>query len=78
MTYGYSRHIVTANKKADDSLIGVALGRLCIAKNVPVTDVASRLTVSRQTVYNWFTGKHQPSSITATHITAYFKALAEQ
>jgi DNA-binding transcriptional regulator YiaG len=27
---------------------------------VPVAEVASQLGVTRQTVYNWFTGVHEP------------------
>jgi hypothetical protein len=55
MKYGYSLRIADLNKKADGSLLGVKLGRLCIKNNVPVVEVATLLKVSRQTVYNWFT-----------------------
>ena len=49
------------NKQADGSLSGVKLGRVCIRKEVPVAEVALQLGVSRQTVYNWFTGAHEPN-----------------
>ena len=54
MQYGYSLRIADLNKKADGTLLGVKLGRLCIKNNVPVVEVSTLLKVSRQTVYNWF------------------------
>ena len=60
MAYGYSQQTIEANKKADDSMLGVALGRACIAKNISVTFVAAKLGVSRATVYSWFEGKYSP------------------
>lgn len=61
MTYGYSQSIVAANKRASTKLLGVALGRLCIANDVPVRMIAEHIGVSRQTIYNWFEGRHEPS-----------------
>ena len=60
MSYGYSTRIVALNKQASRKLLGVQLGRVCIAQGVSVADVASRLVVSRQTVYHWFTGATNP------------------
>ena len=60
MSYGYSQRLIEANKLAGDSL-GVALGRLCIERNIPVNTVAEYLGVSRATIYNWFWGTHSPS-----------------
>jgi hypothetical protein len=54
MKYGYSLRIADLNKKADGSLLGVKLGRVCVKNNVPVVEVSTKLGVSRQTVYNWF------------------------
>jgi len=61
MSYGYTTRIDSLNQEADQSLLGVRLGRVCIDYDVPVTEVASQLGVSRQTIYNWFTGIHEPS-----------------
>ena len=58
---GYTTRLVSLNKEADESLLGVRLGRVCIDYDVPVTEVASQLDVSRQTVYNWFMGIHEPN-----------------
>jgi DNA-binding XRE family transcriptional regulator len=60
MSDGYSNRLVQLNNKADQSLLGVRLGRVCIEHDVPVSTVASELGVSRQTVYNWFCGVSTP------------------
>lgn len=61
MSYGYSTRIDSLNQEADQSLLGVRLGRVCIDYDVPAAEVASQLGVSRQTVYNWFVGTHEPN-----------------
>lgn len=73
MTYGYSSILVERNKKANRRLLGVALGRKCIAHNIPVADIAKELGVSRMTVYNWFVGAHEPQAFYAAAITEYLK-----
>lgn len=60
MSYGYSARVIEINKQADDSRLGVALGRHCIALDIPVTTVSQRMGVSKQTVYNWFMGLYDP------------------
>jgi len=60
MSHGYSQSLVEANKKADTKSPGVALGRVCIAHNISVSEVADYLGVSRMTIYNWFEGTHVP------------------
>jgi DNA invertase Pin-like site-specific DNA recombinase len=60
MSYGYSSRLIEANKKADASHLGVYLGRKCIKHDIPVTQIAKQLGVSRMTVYNWFVGLHTP------------------
>jgi len=57
---GYSRKFVAANKCADPFHVGVQLGRICIERDIPITDVAQYLKVSRQTIYLWFLGKSKP------------------
>lgn len=61
MSYGYTRRLDSLNKQADGSLLGVKLGRVCIKREVPAAQIASQLGVSRQTVYNWFIGLHEPN-----------------
>jgi hypothetical protein len=72
---GYSRKFAEANKKADQSHIGVQLGRICIAKDIPVPDVAEYLEVSRQAVYMWFLGKSFPHPIMRETIKELIKSL---
>lgn len=60
MTYGYSARTIHFNKQADKTRLGVALGRASIELGIPVADLAGTLGVSRQTVYNWFIGIHEP------------------
>jgi transcriptional regulator with XRE-family HTH domain len=77
MTRGYSQYTVDLNKSADKRQVGVALGRLCIAKRVPVAQIAERFGVSRQTVYNWFAGVHEPSQELLRPILTYIKTLTK-
>lgn len=57
---GYSYDLVRRIRSADPMHIGVKLGCLCIDKNIPVTEVAKDLRVSRLTIYSWFTGTYYP------------------
>jgi hypothetical protein len=75
MSYGYSSMLVERNKKADRRHLGVALGRKCIALNIPVTDIAEQLGVSRMTIYNWFVGLHEPQENYVSAITEFLKKL---
>jgi transcriptional regulator with XRE-family HTH domain len=75
MTYGYSQSTVAANKRASNKLLGVALGRLCIANDIPVSLIAERVGVSRQTIYNWFEGKHEPNRSTVLAIEKLIDSL---
>lgn len=52
----YSQKIEEAVTKTPKSL-GNQLGRWAIYHDFPVTKIAKTLGVTRQTVYNWFTGK---------------------
>lgn len=58
---GYSQSIIEANQSAAPG-VGVALGALLIAVKYPVTQAAKDLEVSRQTVYDWISGKAKPTS----------------
>jgi hypothetical protein len=76
MSYGYSVRWAELNAHADDELLGVKLGRVCIHNDVPVAVVASRLRVSRQTVYNWFSGAYSPKPASVKAITALITSLS--
>lgn len=66
MSYGYSARLIGLNKKADKKRLGVRLGKRCIELDIPVADVAIHMGVSRQTVYNWFSGVHDPKGLCVT------------
>tara|TARA_R110000824_G_scaffold9154_3_gene41183 strand:+ start:1084 stop:1317 length:234 start_codon:yes stop_codon:yes gene_type:complete len=68
MSYGYSLKLIELNKASDKELLGVYLGAVCIKNDVSVAEVAQKLKVSRQAVYNWFTGVSNPNVQTAIKI----------
>jgi len=70
---GYSLRLVKANQAADSRKIGVVLGRYCIAKDIPVADIADSFDVSRMAVYSWFTGTSEPHRTKAEQIAAMLK-----
>lgn len=56
MPTGYSLLTVDAIRRADQRLLGVQLGQICVKRDIPVVDVSEFFGVSRMTVYNWFKG----------------------
>lgn len=76
MTYGYSQQTILANKSASKRSLGVTLGRACIARGVPVSTVARKFKVSRQTVYNWFRGTHEPKPEMVRAVESFIASLA--
>lgn len=74
---GYTLAIVNKNAEADQSKIGVQLGRICIQKNVPVQTVASYFGMTRAGIYYWFCGEREPRKVNAKEIEDFIKTLAE-
>jgi hypothetical protein len=74
MSNGYSAKLIQLNRKASKKGLGVALGRVCIAVDYPVSSIATQLGVSRQTVYNWFVGLYEPKNH-APNVVAMIKKL---
>ena len=70
---GYSQQILLSNRSANPKNVGVQLGRFCINRQIPVTDVMEFFGVSKQTVYNWFIGTHQPNQLLAKAIAKYLE-----
>ena len=54
---GYSTLTAREIREANQSLLGVKWGVICLDRDIPVTDVAEFFGVSRVTVYSWFRGK---------------------
>ena len=75
MSGGYSLRIQEANAKASKHKLGVRLGRLCIAEDIPVAVVAKCTGVTRQTVYNWFCGTSAPHGSATALIASYMASL---
>jgi len=71
MSQGYSLRLRDLNRRAPSKSLGVRLGKVCIKHDVPVTVVAKRMGVTRQTVYNWFAGATNPQPALATLIESY-------
>ena len=75
MNNRYSLNIVLANQEADQTRLGVKLGKKCIKLGVSVANIAVYLGVSRQTVYNWFIGAYDPKADVAIEITELLRKL---
>ncbi len=75
MNNRYSLNIVLANQEADQTRLGVKLGKKCIKLGVSVANIASYLGVSRQTVYNWFIGAYDPKPQLTDSIKDLIKTL---
>jgi DNA-binding transcriptional regulator YiaG len=71
MSQGYSLRLRDLNRRAPSKALGVRLGRMCIKHDVPVTVVAQRMGVTRQTVYNWFAGVTNPQPALVTLVESY-------
>jgi transcriptional regulator with XRE-family HTH domain len=73
MGHGYSIGVLQRNQEQPDTNIGVRLGRTCIDKGIPVSDVAHKFGVTKQTVYNWFRGSATPRPHVAADIDAFLR-----
>jgi transcriptional regulator with XRE-family HTH domain len=73
---GYTIRIAQGIKEADGNLMGVKLGRVCLAQDIPVSTVAEALGVTRQTIYYWFLGRSEPRGPACEAIEAYIANLA--
>lgn len=59
MPRAYSKKIIAEVEGLEPS-IGKELAEFCIEHRIPIVHIAAALNVSRQTVYNWFTGVCNP------------------
>jgi transcriptional regulator with XRE-family HTH domain len=57
MSRGYTGKFTRIVNDADQTKIGVQLAKICIQNNIPATDVAEFMGVTKMTVYHWFKGK---------------------
>jgi predicted DNA-binding protein YlxM (UPF0122 family) len=73
---GYSQQLVKANKKANQKLLGVQLGKYCVAKDIPVVYVAKYFGISRTAVYAWFKGESEISAKIQPVLKLFYKKTA--
>lgn len=73
--HSYSIKIAQRNAAANQDLLGVQLGRLCILSNVPVNTVAKELGVTKAAVYRWFCGSVDISKHLRDKALAYYRSL---
>lgn len=73
---GYSQQLVKANKAANQKMEGVKLGRLCIARDINVQNVAKFFGVSRTAVYAWFKGESEISAKLLPVLKEFYKKTA--
>jgi transcriptional regulator with XRE-family HTH domain len=76
--FGYTQIVIQKNKEADDDKIGVRLGRICIAKNVPAQTVANYFGVSRAAIYTWFSGDKEPRDKRVQEIEGFIATLSTE
>lgn len=72
----YTTKIVRANDTADQYMLGVRLGYICITLGVPVSAVTEELSVTKSTVYDWFSGRADVSKHLKAAVEAYSLRLA--
>ena len=71
----YSAKIIRLNADADATMLGVQLGRLCIYRKHPVSQVCADLDVSKAAVYRWFSGKHEVGKHLRSKVLTYYRQL---
>lgn len=76
--HGYSQKIAEILRTSTSSSLGVALGRLCLARGYSVVEVSEVLGVSRQTIYNWFTGVTEPGKRRHEKLQSLISKLQQQ
>jgi plasmid maintenance system antidote protein VapI len=76
MMSNYPHSVIKRVYDADPGLLGVQLGRKCIALDIPVDDVAEFMHVSPVTVRSWFYGRAGVSAEHAQQISDILKKLS--
>jgi transcriptional regulator with XRE-family HTH domain len=71
---GYSYEFVKkirALAKSSQAPEAVQLASKAIERGIPIIRIADRVGVSRMTVYDWFTGKYEPTPQNLRKLKAY-------
>jgi len=75
---GYNTKTIHQLSLVSSDSLGVKLGKVCVAKNIPVTDVAEFFGVSRQAIYMWFKGKASPRKDLREKVERLVEKLSQQ
>jgi transposase len=81
MSYGYSNAMATLIKERhneDPSNVLYAVAAICVERNIVPSEVAARLNVSKQTIYDYLQQKYSPKPDTLEALKAYLKELKKQ
>ena len=65
---GYSTLFLSAIEEAGLDPLVRQFAEECIRRGIPIAAIASRLGVTRASVYNWFTGKAKPRRLQLAQI----------
>lgn len=57
---GYTVRLLREVEALDPTAVPTRFAKMCIERDIPVSDVAQKFGVTRASVYAWFTGTHQP------------------
>jgi len=74
---GYSYEFVKrirALAKLPTAHESVRLGAKAIERGIPIVNIARKVGVSRMTVYDWFTGKYEPTQSNLRKLKAYINS----
>jgi hypothetical protein len=78
MSYGYTLRLRDANLEADQTLLGVRLGKLCIENGISVVATSKQFGVTRATIYNWFSGKTEPCKVLHADVQRFIETQSQR
>lgn len=81
MPYGYSNNMAVqiAEKHAQEPTDPLfAMSAICVRHNILPSMIANKLGVSKQTIYDWLSGKYAPRPDKEVDIKKYLKELRKK
>lgn len=81
MSYGYSNKmavLIEDRHEAEPDNILYAVLLLCVAKNIVPSEVAQRIGVTKQAVYDWIQGKYAVNPVYEVELKKFLKELRKQ
>lgn len=71
MPRGYGEKLLRELEGSQSDSLGVKLGRVCVAANLPAAYIAKTFGVTPTTVHNWFRGEQGISEFNAKSIKVF-------